>query len=84
MPSGAESGLELPPGVIVCGDGHDRVEAVFRGGGAGKLDDVALFDARQVRVFVGVDRQLERGGRRVGGQRRDAEDDEGSCHQHGK
>gem|GEM_PF-5855818 len=66
------------------GDGYDRVEAVFRGGGAGKLDDVALFDARQVRVFVGVDRQLERGGRRVGGQRRDAEDDEGSCHQHGK
>lgn len=30
------------------GDGHDRVEAVLRGGGPGKHDDVALFDARQV------------------------------------
>lgn len=65
-------------------DGNDRVEAVLRGGGAGKLDEVALLDARQVGVLVGVDRQLERRGRRICGQRRDAEHNEGGRDQHGK
>ena len=49
-------------------DGHDRVQAVLRGGGARKLDNVALLDARQVRVLVGVDHQLEGRGCREGGQ----------------
>ena len=65
-------------------DGDDRVEAVLRGGGAGKLDDVALLDTGEVRGLVGCDSEFERRGRRICGQRRDAEHNEGGRDQHGK
>ena len=65
-------------------DGHDRVETVLRGGGAGELDNVALLNTGEVRGLVGCDGEFERRGRRICGQRRDAEHNEGGRDQHGK
>ena len=65
-------------------DGDDRVEAVLRGGGTRELDDVALLNTGEVRGRIGSDSELERRCRRIGGQRRDAEHNEGSRNKHGK
>ena len=65
-------------------DGHNRVDTVLRGGGAGELDDVALLNTGEVRGLVGCDGEFERRGRRICGQRRDAEHNEGGRDQHGK
>ena len=70
-------------GVGQC-DGNERVEAVLRGGGARELDDVALLDPGEVRGRIGIDCELERRRCRIGGQRRDANHDEGGRDEHGK
>ena len=65
-------------------DGDDRVEAVLRGGGTRELDDVALLDTGEVRGLVGSDSELERRRCRIGGQRHDADHNEGGRDKHGK
>ena len=65
-------------------DGDDRVEAVLRGGGTRELDDVALLDTGEVRGRIGSDSELERRRCRIGGQRRDADHNEGGRDKHGK